>query len=106
MSQIKGSSGPGPKNKADQKSSIAILDELFMSYGWTKENCVRQNMMIYTTPNDYFSKFVIQHMFDTTYKVSIPLTTGATAYSTTVDSVFDLVEYIEQVLHTREKKNQ
>ena len=87
-------------------NSTSLLDNIFKKYGWVKisQNPMEPNKIQYTTTNDFFSKFVIEHLGNTTYKVAMPLTDTRYCYSTQVYSVFELIDYVETVLQSREKK--
>ena len=89
-------------------NSTMLLDNIFKKYGWMKvsPNGMEPNKVEYTTSKDFFSKFVIEHMGNTTYKVAMPLSNTRYCYATQVYSVFELMDYVETVLQSREKKIQ
>jgi len=89
-------------------NSTSILDNIFKKYGWVKmsPNQREPNKVEYRTTNDVFSKFVIEHLGNTRYKIAMPLTDTRYCYVTQVYSVFELLDYVENVLQSREKKIQ
>ena len=98
----------GPKPITHTVNSTYLLDNIFKKYGWIKinSNLTEAHKVEYRTANDMFSKFVIEHIGNTTYKVAMPLTDTRYCYVTQLYSVFELLDYVENVLQSQEKKVQ
>ena len=95
-----------PSKIPQSNDSLLILDSIFQKYGWFRTESTRESTVEYTTTTNLFSRFVVEHVYGTKYKVCIPLTNTQYSYATEVDSVFELLEYIETVLEKISKKTQ
>ena len=84
--------------------TTTLLDNIFNKYGWFKHSFVR-NTITYVSKKEIMSHFMITHLFDNTYKVSFPIKNSIYNYVTNVNSVFELLDYVENVLESQEKKN-
>lgn len=89
------------------KNSLSILDRMFDEHGWVRASTSNNvSSITYMNSVDAFQRFIIEHLHGSTYKVAFPLTNTQYCYATTVESVFDLMEYVEHVLKTYAKKTQ
>jgi glutathionyl-hydroquinone reductase len=95
-----------PSKIPQQKNSLSILDTVFQKHGWFRTDSTNESSVTYTTNTNLFSRFVVEHVYGTKYKVCIPLTNTQYMYATEVDSVFELLEYVETVLEKFQKKTQ
>ena len=101
-------SSTDPRTITRTGNSTVILDNIFRKYGWVKEerSCDYDTRMVYTTQKDFFSKFVVERTGETSYKVAMPLSDTRYCYTTNIYSVFELLDYVDNVLQSREKKVQ
>ena len=95
-----------PSKIPQQKDSLSILDTVFQKHGWFRTDSANESSVTYTTNTNLFSRFVVEHVYGTKYKVCIPLSDTQYMYATEVDSVFELLDYVETVLQKFQKKTQ
>ena len=106
------SSSINPKVTRKTGNSISILDGIFANHGWFKEYPTTQTehvkKLVYTSQKNMFCKFIIENQSTPTttqYKVAMPLTDTRFSYCATLNSAFDLIDYIDTVLTLRTQTN-
>ena len=85
------------------RNTSNVLDQIFQDHEWIK-HVQTDREVSYISHNDFFKRFIIQHMYGTTYKVIFPISNNEYTYATVVNSVFELIEYVDYILNTFEKK--